>query len=397
MLDANDHRQIAQRMDLLHFQDEAPGMVFWHPDGFELYRLLEDAARRRMQADGYEEVRSPQLLRNPIWKASGHLDHFVDNMFVVAEQGREAALKPVSCPGHVQIAQQMLESYRDLPLRLGEFGLVHRNERSGSLHGFFRLRQFSQDDGHIFCEPDDVIDEVARFCAGLAEFYEGFGISEYEVALSLRPDDRFGDDARWDRAEAALAEGLRRASLDYEEHAGEGAFYGPKIEFLLPDHAGRLWQCGTIQLDFFMPERFDLSYAGPDDEPRRPAMLHRALYGSLERFMGLLLEHHDGRLPAWLAPVQAHVLPIAEAHLDYAREVADALRNQGVRVRVMRPDESVGRRIAQAHDRGVPWMLIVGDREVADQSVSIRDADGQRSSLRDGALVELCQAAKPPA
>lgn len=396
MLDANDHRQIAQRMKLLHFQDEAPGMVFWHPAGFELYRQLESAARRRMAADGYQEVRSPQLLRHPIWKASGHLDHFVDNMFVVEEQGREAALKPVSCPGHVQIAQHMLESYRDLPLRLGEFGLVHRNERSGSLHGFFRLRQFSQDDGHIFCKPEDVVDEVAHFCASLAEFYAVFELDQYEVALSLRPDDRFGDDARWDRAEKALAEGLRRAGLDFEEHAGEGAFYGPKIEFLLPDHAGRLWQCGTIQLDFFMPERFDLSYADHDDEPRRPAMLHRALYGSLERFMGLLLEHHEGRLPAWLAPVQAHVLPIAEKHEGYAGQVASALEVRGVRVRVVASDESLGRRIARAHREGLPWSLILGDREAGDRAVSIRGPDGQRSLPFDEAVEELAHAAKPP-
>ncbi len=308
MLDREDHRHIAHRMELLHLQDEAPGMVFWHPRGFELYRQLEEAARRRMRADGYQEVRSPQLLRHAIWRASGHLDHFADNMFVVDEEGREAALKPVSCPGHVQIAGQMLESYRDLPLRLGEFGLVHRNERSGSLHGFFRLRQFTQDDGHIFCEPDDVVGEVARFCAGLVEFYAAFGVDDYEVALSLRPDDRFGDDARWDRAEAALAEALGREHIPFEEHPGEGAFYGPKIEFLLPDHAGRLWQCGTIQLDFFMPERFDLSYAGPDDEPRRPAMLHRALYGSLERFMGSV-RGPDGQ----------HSSPLGEAIAELAQ------------------------------------------------------------------------------
>ncbi len=395
MLDANDHRQIAQRMGLLHFQDEAPGMVFWHPAGFELYRQLEEAARRRMRADGYREVRSPQLLRYPIWEASGHLDHFIDNMFVVEEQGRDAALKPVSCPGHVQIARHMLESYRDLPLRLGEFGLVHRNERSGSLHGFFRLRQFTQDDGHIFCEPDEVVDEVARFCAGLADFYRAFGLDEFEVALSLRPDDRFGDDARWDRAERALAKGLRRAGVAFEEHPGEGAFYGPKIEFLLPDHAGRMWQCGTIQLDFFMPERFDLSYADANDEPQRPAMLHRALYGSLERFMGLLLEHHGGLLPAWLAPVQARVIPIADEHLAYADEVAESLAARGVHAVLSPADESVGRRIAQAHELGVPYMFIVGDREVEDRSVNLRSRDGQRSLPLRQAVDELAHAVEP--
>ena len=396
MLHDNDHRRIAQRMELLHFQDEAPGMVFWHPAGFELYRQLEQVARRHLERSGYLEVRSPQLLRNAIWEASGHIGHFDANMFAFGEEGREAALKPVSCPGHIQIAQRHLESYRDLPLRLAEFGVVHRNERSGSLHGFFRLRQFSQDDGHVFCHPDDVVDEVARFCESLVDFYAAFGLDEYDVALSLRPDDRFGDDARWDRAERALADGLERAGVDYERHEGEGAFYGPKIEFLLEDHAGRPWQCGTIQLDFFMPERFDLSYAGPDDEPRRPAMLHRALYGSLERFMGLLLEHHEGQLPPWLAPVQARVLPIGDDHLEYAREVVGELSARNVRVELSPPDESVGARIAQAHEHGVPFMLIVGDREVEARSIALRDRDGQSSLPMGEAFAQLVDRVEAP-
>jgi threonyl-tRNA synthetase len=396
MLHDNDHRRIAQRMELLHFQDEAPGMVFWHPAGFELYRQLEEAARRHLERSGYLEVCSPQLLRNAIWEASGHIGHFDANMFAFGEEGREAALKPVSCPGHIQIAEHHLESYRDLPLRLAEFGVVHRNERSGSLHGFFRLRQFSQDDGHVFCHPDDVIDEVARFCESLVDFYAAFGLDDYDVALSLRPEDRFGDDARWDRAERALADGLERAGVDYERHEGEGAFYGPKIEFLLEDHAGRAWQCGTIQLDFFMPERFDLSYAGPDDEPRRPAMLHRALYGSLERFMGLLLEHHAGQLPAWLAPIQARVIPIGDDHLAYAHDVRSALADAAVRVELSEPVDSVGRRIADAHERGVPFMLVVGDREVEAECVALRDRDGQQVLPLAEAVRRVAEEVSPP-
>ncbi len=311
MLDDNDHRQIGKRLDLFHFQEEAPGMVFWHARGLSLFRQLELAARRQLERQGYEEVRTPQLLKKAIWERSGHWHSFPEGMFVL--QAEQAALKPVSCPGHVEIFRRRAASFRDLPVRLAELGVVHRDEPSGTLQGLFRLRQFTQDDGHVFCAPDQIQDEVVRFLRGLFDLYAAFGFHDVAVALSLRPEKRTGSDEIWDRAEALLASSAERAGLEYTEQPGAGAFYGPKLELSLRDCFGRAWQCGTIQLDFVLPESFDIHYVDSGGARRRPAMLHRALYGSVERFLGVLLEHHGGVLPAWLAPDQVVVTAISEA------------------------------------------------------------------------------------
>lgn len=397
MIEQDDHRHIAQRLDLLHFQDEAPGMAFWHPRGLVLYRLLEEAARRRVLADGYLEVRTPQVMRRPIWESSGHWDNFAGGMFSLqAEPGREAALKPVSCPGHIEIFRRQGASWRDLPVRLAEFGVVHRDEPGGSLHGLLRLRQFTQDDGHVFCAPEQVQAEVEGFCRSLVAFYRGFGFEAVSVSLSGRPEARFGDDDLWDRAEEALARGAEGAGLACAFNPGEGAFYGPKLEFSLADRLGRPWQCGTIQLDFVMPERFDIHYVDPGDRRVRPAMLHRALYGSLERFLGMLLEHHGGQLPPWLAPVQARVIPIGDDHLGYAREVQRSLLALGLRVEVDGRDESVARRVAEAHDQAVPFMLVVGDREVEARSVSLRRGRRNQPMSQADALAMLSDACRCP-
>ena len=391
-----DHRDIAQRLDLLHFQDEAPGMVFWHPRGFCLYRLLEDAARRQVRLGAYREVRTPQLLRQKIWEASGHWDNFSEGMLKVESAGsRQAALKPVSCPGHIQIAASSKLSYRDLPLRLAEFGLVHRDEPSGSLKGLLRLRQFTQDDGHIFCCEDQVVAEVAGFCGAVVGFYQGFGFDEVSVGLSLRPEGRFGEDAQWDRAEADLARGAESAGLSWFPKPGEGAFYGPKLEFSLRDREGRSWQCGTIQLDLFMPQRFDLGYIDAEGRRLHPVMLHRALFGSLERFMGVLLEHHEGRLPAWLAPEQIRIMPLKDDCAQYALGLRDVLVAEGLRVEVDGRSERVSRKLAESHEAAVPFAAILGWRERDKGSVSLRVGQQSREmgfGAAVGHLVEACRA-----
>ncbi|MDQ3033240.1 MAG: threonine--tRNA ligase, partial [Myxococcota bacterium] len=328
----NDHRAIARKLDLVHFQEEAPGMVFWHPRGLAMYRVLEEAQRAHVRAEGYEEVRTPQVMRRAIWEASGHWQHFSDGMMRIDGGELESALKPVSCPGHVEIVRRMSPSFRDLPIRLAELGVVHRDEASGALHGLMRLRQFSQDDGHVFCAEAQAEDELVRFLEGVRPFYASFGFRELDIALSLRPDDRAGDDAGWDRAEAILARALERAREPHRVQPGAGAFYGPKIEIALRDRAGRVWQCGTIQMDLVMPVRFDLRYVDAGGDKRGMVMLHRALYGSLERFLGMLLEHHGAALPAWLAPEQIAVLPVSRAQHDVAQERARRLREDGGRV-----------------------------------------------------------------
>ncbi|MBZ0120022.1 MAG: threonine--tRNA ligase [Sandaracinaceae bacterium] len=384
-----DHRAIGRRLGLFHLQEEAPGMVFWHPRGWILYRALEEAARALVHREGYLEVRTPQVLARPIWEASGHWRAFPEGMLRVEVDEREAALKPVSCPGHVQIVERMRPSHRDLPLRLAELGLVHRDEARGALQGLFRLRQFTQDDGHVFCLPEQVVPEVQMFLRGVVELYRAFGFDDVCFALSTRPKARFGDDALWDRAEAELARALEGLGIVFAVQPGQGAFYGPKIELSLNDRAGRAWQCGTIQLDFVMPERFDLSYAGADGAPHRPAMLHRAVYGSLERFLAVLLEHHQGRLPAWLAPVQARVLPIGERHRDAARAIVAEL---APRVRAELDEHaSVSRRIVRAHDDGVPFVLVLGDRELASDRVALRHDDVSQDLLRADAIDLLVQ------
>ncbi|MCB9762494.1 MAG: threonine--tRNA ligase [Alphaproteobacteria bacterium] len=395
LIESHDHRHIAQRMGLLHFDDAAPGMVFWHPRGFALYQALEEHARRRILRDGYQEVRTPQLLREGVWQSSGHWQQFDGGMFRFDDHGPPAALKPVSCPGHIRIVQQDVLSYRALPLRLAEFGLVHRDERSGSILGLLRLRQFTQDDGHIFCAPDQIVGEVARFCRSLLAFYEGFGFDDVHVALSLRPEGRLGDDAVWDAAEGALREGAQQAALDVVEQPGEGAFYGPKIEFLLPDHAGKRWQCGTIQLDLVMPERFGLRYVDAEGQHQAPAMLHRALFGSLERFLGLLLERYAGQLPVWICPEQVVVLPVGEG-APYAAHVFDALRAAGVRARLDDREERLGRRVAEAHAAGVPVQLVVGARERASRAVNVRRGRRARQIPLEEAIESLAREARPP-
>jgi len=388
LVPADDHRALAARLDLLHFEDEAPAMVYWHPRGWVLYKLLEDAARAHVLAGGYREVRTPQLMRRPVWERSGHWDAFHDSMFAC---GDEAALKPVSCPGHIHLVKRMAPSHRDLPIRIAELGLVHRDEAKGSLHGLMRLRQFTQDDGHIFCSEDQIFDEVERFCRELPAFYRSFGFDEVTVALSLRPDNRLGNDALWDRAERALAEVAERMGLPLVIQPGAGAIYGPKLEFVLRDRRGRSWQCGTIQLDFVMPERFDVRYVDSDGDKRLVVMLHRALFGSLERFLGMLLEQHGAALPAWLAPEQVCVIPVGPAHREHARGIVERLVAAGLRARLDASDESLKKRIAIAHHDGVPFQIIVGDREIAGGTLAIRARDAQWWAPVDLAIAELAK------
>jgi threonyl-tRNA synthetase len=391
-LPPDDHRALIARLDLAHFQDDAPAMVFWHEKGWILYRLLEAAVRAHVQAGGYREVRTPQILRRPVWERSGHWDAFRDAMFAFGVGADEVALKPVSCPGHIQIVRRMAPSWRDLPLRLAEFGLCHRNEASGALHGLMRLRAFTQDDGHIFCADDQVAGEVERFCRELPAFYRRFGFDEISVALSLRPVDRLGDDAWWDRAERELAAIVDELGVPYSVQPGAGAIYGPKLEFALRDRRGRPWQCGTVQLDFVMPRRFDVRYVDEKNEPRHVVMIHRALFGSIERFLGVLLEHHGAALPAWLAPEQAVVLPVSVSQRDRASELVGELLRAGVRARVEDDGEALGRRIARAHHAGVPFALIVGDREVADGSVAVRERADRWSAASADAIARIARA-----
>ena len=395
-MESLDHRSLAQQLDLLHFQDEAPGMVFFHPRGLQLYRLLEAAARAVLSAHGYAEVKTPQLLRQPIWEASGHWQHFRANMFVIADQAQPAALKPVSCPGHIAIVQHRLRSYRELPIRFGELGLVHRDELGGTLHGLLRLRQFTQDDGHVFCNEQQLPAELDRFCAAVRPFYAAFGFEQVSIALATRPPERAGEGAAWDHAEAALAASLDRLGMPYEQNEGGGAFYGPKLEVALQDRLGRSWQCGTIQLDVAMPERFDLRYVDADGARKLPHMLHRALYGSLERFLGILLEQHGRALPLWLAPQQIAVLPVHAEQHAYAQQLAVQLSAAGLRAELDARDESLASRIADAHALAVPLMLVIGAREQAQEAVALREAGGQRTVPRSAVLAELGQRCQPP-
>jgi threonyl-tRNA synthetase len=397
MLSEHDHRSLGDRLDLFHVQEEAPGMVFWHPRGFILYQLLEERIRRELAAGGYREVRTPQILGQRIWESSGHWENFREGMFVLDDGERPFAVKPVSCPGHIQIFQRMAPSFRALPVRLAEFGLVHRNESSGALHGLFRLRQFTQDDGHIFCMEEQVAEEVAAFCRSLRAFYRDFGFDDVQVAFSSRPAQRAGSDAVWDRAEAALLEAARSVGLDCKMQPGQGAFYGPKLEFILRDRSGREWQCGTIQLDFVLPERFDIHYVDSGGGKRRPAMLHRAIFGSVERFLGILLEHHQGALPAWLAPEQIRVLPVGQDSQAYASEVQARMEEAGLRVSVDARGETLSRRILDSHHDSVPFILLVGAKEQAARSVQIRERSGaQRQVSLESAVAELSQACRVP-
>ncbi|HWO18135.1 MAG TPA: threonine--tRNA ligase [Kofleriaceae bacterium] len=395
----SDHRALAQRLGLLHFQDEAPGMAFWHPRGWTLYRLLEEAVRAHVRAAGYQEVRTPQVLRRPIWERSGHWGSFHGSMFVLGEGADQAALKPVSCPGHIQIVRRMAPSWRDLPIRIAELGLVHRDEERGALHGLLRLKQFTQDDGHIFCAPDDAPAEAERFCRELLAFYRRFGLDDISLALSLRPPPgvRLGDDAAWDRAERVLADIIERLGVPCEVQPGAGAIYGPKLELLVRDRRGRAWQCGTVQIDFVMPQRFDLRYVDAGGERRHVAILHRALFGSLERFLGILLEHHGAELPAWLAPEQVAVVPVGPAHAEAAAAAHRALAAAGLRARVDADAATLGKRVLRAHQDGVPFVAVVGEREIADGTLSARDRAGTWSGPAAEIVAELARRCAPPA
>jgi threonyl-tRNA synthetase len=391
----HDHRALGRALDLFHFEDDAPGMPFWHPDGLVLHQLLADAVRAFTKADGYAEVRTPQLLRRPVWDRSGHWRFYADAMFALDDGESEAALKPVSCPGHVLIARDRLRSYRELPLRLSELGLVHRDERSGALHGLLRVRQFTQDDGHVFCAEDQVVDELVRFVERVPRFYRAFGLDGLEVGLSLRPEHRSGSDEAWDRAEGELRAALARVGQAAIEQPGEGAFYAPKLEWSLADRHGRRWQCGTIQVDRAMPAAFGLRYTDADGARRHPVMLHRALYGSLERFLGMLLEHHGAALPPWLAPLQVLVLPVKPAQEAAARVHARRLERDGLRVRVD-VDGALGRRLAQAHARHVPHVLIVGADEVEHDRLTLRLGAEQHAGWSEVVLDEVRARCRAP-
>ena len=372
-----DHRKLGKRLDLFHTQEEAPGMVFWHPRGWEIWQTLERYIRDVQNQHGYQEIRTPQLVDMSLWEKSGHADKFGDGMFAVESDSRTYAIKPMNCPCHVQVFNQGLKSYRDLPIRLAEFGSCHRNEPSGTLQGIMRVRGFVQDDAHIFCREDQVQKEVTDFIDVLSAVYRDFGFDEIIVRLSTRPEQRVGSDEVWDRAEAALAEALDYKALDWQTLPGEGAFYGPKIEFSLKDCLGRVWQCGTMQVDFSMPGRLDAQYVAEDGSRQIPVMLHRAMLGSFERFIGILIEHYAGEFPVWLAPVQAMVLNITDSQADYVDEVTASLKTAGVRVASDLRNEKVGFKIREHTMQKIPYLLVVGDREREAGHVAVRARSGE--------------------
>ncbi len=372
-----DHRRLGRVLDFFHVQEEAPGLVFWHPRGWTLWQQVEQYMRAVYRDNGYHEVKCPQVLDRSLWEKTGHWENYRENMFTTASENRDYAIKPMNCPGHILIYRTDLRSYRDLPLRYGEFGACHRNEPSGSLHGIMRVRGFTQDDGHIFCQEDQIEAEVAAFIALLRRVYADFGFSDILYKLSTRPLRRVGSDETWDVAERALAESLDRAGVPWEELKGEGAFYGPKIEFSLKDSIGRVWQCGTIQVDFSMPGRLGAEYVGEDNGRRVPVMLHRAILGSMERFIGILIEHHAGAMPAWLAPVQAAVLTISEGQADYAREVTAALGAAGARVVSDLRNEKITYKIREHSMQKLPFLIVLGEKEKATGQVAVRARGGE--------------------
>ena len=372
-----DHRKIAKKLNLFHTQEEAPGMVFWHPAGWTIYQTIERYMRDKQHAYEYQEIKTPQVVDISLWQRSGHADKFAEGMFTLETEERQFAVKPMNCPCHVQVFNQGLKSYRDLPLRLAEFGSCHRNEPSGSLHGIMRVRGFTQDDAHIFCTDEQIQPEVSQFIDMLHEVYADFGFSEVIYRLSTRPSERVGTDEDWDRAEAALAEALNAQGLPWEELPGEGAFYGPKIEFSLKDCIGRVWQLGTIQVDFSMPGRLDAQYVAEDGSRKVPVMLHRAVLGSFERFIGILIEHYEGAFPVWLAPRQAVVVNITDKQSDYARQVAAQLQEAGYRVETDLRNEKIGFKIRELEMGKVPYVVVVGDKEMESGSVSVRARHGQ--------------------
>ena len=372
-----DHRKIAKVQDLFHLQEEGPGLVFWHPKGWSIWQTVEQYMRKVYRDTGYGEVRCPQILDVELWKKSGHWDNYKDNMFFTESEKRTYAVKPMNCPGHVQVFNQGLHSYRDLPIRYGEFGACHRNEPSGALHGILRVRGFTQDDGHIFCTEDQVESEVRAFHEQALKVYSDFGFSDIQIKIALRPDSRLGDDATWDKAEDALRSALRASGVEWQELPGEGAFYGPKIEYHLKDAIGRTWQLGTMQVDFMMPGRLGAEYVDEHSQRRHPVMLHRAIVGSMERFIGILIEHHAGQFPAWLAPVQAVVMNITDAQADAVEAARKTLANQGFRVVSDLRNEKIGYKIREHTLQRVPYLLVVGDREKENGMLSVRTRGGE--------------------
>ncbi|WP_417517863.1 threonine--tRNA ligase [Minwuia sp.] len=393
-----DHRRIGREMDLFHMQEEAPGMAFWHPKGWQFYLQLEAYMRRRLDAAGYREIKTPQLIDRKLWEESGHWEKFQEHMFISEADERNYALKPMNCPGHVQVFRQGLKSYRDLPLRFAEMGSCHRYEPSGALHGLMRVRNFTQDDAHIFCEESQINAESERFCNLLMSIYKDFGFEDVVVKFSDRPPVRAGSDAVWDRAEAALREAIEVVGLPYEMNPGEGAFYGPKLEFVLRDAIGRDWQCGTLQVDFVMPERLDATYVGEDGNRHRPVMLHRAILGSFERFAGILIEEHAGRFPLWLAPVQAVVTTITSDADDFARAVSEAATAAGLRVETDLRNEKINYKVREHSLAKVPVMLVVGKREAEEGKVSIRRLGEKQQQVLalEEALAILVDEGTPP-
>ncbi|QOJ22727.1 MAG: threonine--tRNA ligase [Gammaproteobacteria bacterium] len=371
-----DHRKIGKQLDLFHTQDEAPGMVFWHPKGWVLWQQIEQYMRSILSQNGYLEIRTPQILDKDLWVRSGHWENFRENMFTTSSDERDFAIKPMNCPGHVQVFNQGLRSYRELPIRLAEFGSCHRNEASGALHGIMRVRSFTQDDAHIFCTEDQIQDEVVKFIDLLKVVYADFGFKELMVKLSTRPQKRVGSEEQWDKSEAALKAALGEVKLEWELQPGEGAFYGPKIEFSLKDCIGRVWQCGTLQLDFSMPDRLGAEYAAEDNSRKIPVMLHRAILGSMERFIGILLENYAGALPLWLSPEQVVVLNISRTQTDYAQEVAAQLKQQGIRVALDLRNEKITYKIREHSLQKLPYQIIVGDEEVRTKTVAVRNRAG---------------------
>ena len=408
-----DHRKLGRELELFHFQEEAQGSVFWHPKGHIIYNQMEQYIRRRLRDAGYQEVKTPQLMNAKFWEASGHWSKFRENMFVVPdvvpstdqdgpvfkEEPKEfMAIKPMNCPAHVQIYKQGIKSYRDLPIRMAEFGCCHRNEAHGALHGLMRVRQMTQDDAHIFCREDQITEETIAFCQLLQSVYTDFGFEKIKVKLATRPETRAGNNDTWDRAEEALETAVKTAGLDYDIAEGEGAFYGPKLEFHLTDAIGRSWQCGTIQLDFVMPERLDATYIGEDGDKHRPVMLHRAILGSLERFIGILIENHAGRMPTWMSPVQCVVAPITDEAKPYAEELYKDLWERGLRVEIDTRSEKINFKIREHSVQKVPYIFVVGKREAEEGTVAIRTLGGKSQDVksREDAVDMLVNEAKAP-
>ncbi|MCP4286391.1 MAG: threonine--tRNA ligase [Gammaproteobacteria bacterium] len=372
-----DHRKLGKALNLFHTQEEAPGMVFWHPKGWSIYRVIEQYVREKIGDAGYQEIRTPQIVDRSLWEKSGHWEKYREGMFTTQSENRDFAIKPMNCPCHVQVFNQGIKSYRDLPLRLSEFGSCHRNEASGTLHGLMRVRNFVQDDAHIFCTEDQIQDEVSSFVDLLFEIYADFGFTDIQIALSTRPEKRVGSDGVWDKAEQALEEALNAKGLDWKLQPGDGAFYGPKIDFSLRDCLDRVWQCGTMQVDFSMPGRLEAGYIADDNSRKVPVMLHRAILGSLERFIGILIEETAGALPLWLAPVQAVVMNITDRQAEFAKNVAQSLQKQGFRVELDLRNEKIGFKIREHTLSRVPYLLVLGDREVENETVAVRARSGE--------------------